>query len=86
MTKKESIWSELKEIIIKNRANYVIWTLFYFIAAAVWEWALIFMWRPGIMNVGHPIYRMLMFYGFIVGIYLIVTSLKLVAGRRERYR
>lgn len=81
MGKRDSVWTSLKEKIIVNRANFVIWTVFYFIAAAIIEWGLIFTWRPGIMNLGHPLLRMVMFYIIFVGIYLFVIFFKVVSRK-----
>jgi len=86
MKKRESVWETLKDKMIDNRTNYVIWTVVYFIIAGVMEWALAFLIPPGIVELGSPILRMVVTYLNIVLIYLFVIFFKEVSRRGKEIK
>lgn len=81
MEKRESVWEVLKEKMIENRTNYVIWTVVYFIVASVLEWTIVLMMGPGFLELGSPMLRVLIMYFNIVLIYLAVIFFKEVSKR-----
>ena len=86
MEKRESVWETLKDKMIDNRTNYVIWTVVYFIFAGVLEWAFAFLIPPGIVELGSPILRIVFTYINIVWIYLLVIFFKEVSRRGKEIK